>query len=128
MIVCNLYIFRDCRTCHAFLNDVTIRSGNVLVTFMSCSFSAEKFWWPKLLFIPDFVPGYKTLYSLHRDGIDPVDLQPENLLRSLQPLVLWMANSIELLHFIHQEVPCLLHGISRMEEEEEEDCMGNYFT
>lgn len=57
------------------------------------------------------------------DGIDPVDLQPENLLRSLQPLVLWMANSIELLHFIHQEVPCLLHGISRMEEEEEEDCM-----
>lgn len=39
-----------------------------------------------------------------------------------------MANSIELLHFIHQEVPCLLHGISQMEEEEEEDCMGNYFT
>ncbi|KAL7857061.1 hypothetical protein SRHO_G00159600 [Serrasalmus rhombeus] len=47
----------------------------------------------------------------------------EKLLGSLQPLVLWMANSIELLHFIHQEVPRLLHGISREEEEEEEDCM-----
>ncbi|KAK3559879.1 hypothetical protein QTP86_026192 [Hemibagrus guttatus] len=62
------------------------------------------------------------------DGTEPVGLQTEELLRSLQPLVLWMANSIELLHFIHQEVPFLLHGISRMEEEEDEDCMGNYFT
>ncbi|KAG7325288.1 hypothetical protein KOW79_011604 [Hemibagrus wyckioides] len=57
------------------------------------------------------------------EGTEPVGLQTENLLRSLQPLVLWMANSIELLHFIHQEVPFLLHGISRMEEEEDEDCM-----
>ncbi|XP_060717662.1 ras-associating and dilute domain-containing protein isoform X1 [Tachysurus vachellii] len=57
------------------------------------------------------------------EGVEPVRLQMESLLRSLQPLVLWMANSIELLHFIHQEVPCLLHGISRMEEEEDEDCL-----
>ncbi|KAK1794416.1 hypothetical protein P4O66_010737 [Electrophorus voltai] len=47
----------------------------------------------------------------------------EKLLGGLKPLVLWMANSIELLHFIHQEVPRLLHGISQEEEEEEEDCM-----
>ncbi|KAM9462984.1 ras-associating and dilute domain-containing protein [Clarias gariepinus] len=57
------------------------------------------------------------------EAVDAVEPQPGNLLRSLQPLVLWMANSIELLHFVHQEVPCLLHGISQMEEEEEEDCM-----
>ncbi|XP_046710566.1 ras-associating and dilute domain-containing protein isoform X2 [Silurus meridionalis] len=67
----------------------------------------------------------KELADIHSqmENIDQVELQPENLLRSLQPLVLWMANSIELLHFIHQSVPSLLHGISRMEEEEEEDCM-----
>ncbi|KAI5627348.1 hypothetical protein C0J50_13040 [Silurus asotus] len=67
----------------------------------------------------------KELAAIHSqmENIDQVELQPENLLRSLQPLVLWMANSIELLHFIHQSVPSLLHGISRMEEEEEEDCM-----
>uniref|UniRef100_A0A4W4ER25 Uncharacterized protein n=1 Tax=Electrophorus electricus TaxID=8005 RepID=A0A4W4ER25_ELEEL len=55
-------------------------------------------------------------------------LQPEiteKLLGGLKPLVLWMANSIELLHFIHQEVPRLLHGISQEEEEEEEDCMAS---
>ncbi|TSK14590.1 Ras-associating and dilute domain-containing protein [Bagarius yarrelli] len=57
------------------------------------------------------------------EGVEPVELQTENLFRNLQPLILWMANSIELLHFIHQEVPCLLHGISQMEEEEYEDCM-----
>ncbi|XP_072523171.1 ras-associating and dilute domain-containing protein isoform X2 [Salminus brasiliensis] len=58
------------------------------------------------------------------DDADPVELvSTEKLLDGLQPLVLWMANSIELLHFIHQEVPRLLHGISREEEEEEEDCM-----
>lgn len=55
---------------------------------------------------------------------DPVELvSAEKLLGGLQPLVLWMANSIELLHFINQEVPRILHGISREEEEEEEDCM-----
>uniref|UniRef100_W5LA70 Ras-associating and dilute domain-containing protein-like n=1 Tax=Astyanax mexicanus TaxID=7994 RepID=W5LA70_ASTMX len=50
-------------------------------------------------------------------------ISAEKLLGGLQPLVLWMANSIELLHFINQEVPCILHGISQEEEEEEEDCM-----
>ncbi|XP_066521598.1 ras-associating and dilute domain-containing protein [Hoplias malabaricus] len=55
------------------------------------------------------------------DPVEPDNI--ENLLRGLQPLVLWMANSVELLHFVHQEVPHLLHGLSKEEEEEEEDCM-----
>uniref|UniRef100_A0A8C1YEZ4 Si:ch211-176g6.2 n=1 Tax=Cyprinus carpio TaxID=7962 RepID=A0A8C1YEZ4_CYPCA len=52
-------------------------------------------------------------------------LQPEIgikiLIRGLEPLVLWMSNSVQILHFIHQEVPRLLHGVSQEEEEEEED-------
>lgn len=35
-------------------------------------------------------------------------LSMEELISGLQPLVLWMANSIELLHFIQHEVPQLL--------------------
>ncbi|XP_051770947.1 ras-associating and dilute domain-containing protein isoform X2 [Ctenopharyngodon idella] len=55
-------------------------------------------------------------------------LQPEIsdsdwLIQGLEPLVLWMSNSIQILHFIHQELPRLLHGISQEEEEEEEDCI-----
>ncbi|XP_076856201.1 ras-associating and dilute domain-containing protein isoform X2 [Brachyhypopomus gauderio] len=67
-----------------------------------------------------------TLQSEIEGGAEPVGLHPlstKKLLRGLKPLVLWMANSLELLHFIHQEVPRLLHGISQEEEEEEEDCM-----
>ncbi|XP_076154343.1 ras-associating and dilute domain-containing protein isoform X1 [Alosa pseudoharengus] len=57
---------------------------------------------------------------------DPEELQPltiDKLVPGLQPLVLWMANSIELLHFIQQEVPLLLHGLISDEEEDyrEED-------
>ncbi|XP_062382933.1 ras-associating and dilute domain-containing protein [Sardina pilchardus] len=58
---------------------------------------------------------------------DPEELQPltiDKLVPGLQPLVLWMANSIELLHFIQQEVPRLLHGLTPEEEQdyrEEED-------
>ncbi|XP_062860073.1 ras-associating and dilute domain-containing protein [Trichomycterus rosablanca] len=48
---------------------------------------------------------------------------PEKFLSGLQPLVMWMSNSVELLHFIHQEVPRLLYELSRLEEEEEEDCL-----
>lgn len=40
----------------------------------------------------------------------------DKLVPGLQPLVLWMANSIELLHFIQQEVPRLLHGLTPDEE------------
>ncbi|KAL0180188.1 hypothetical protein M9458_025630, partial [Cirrhinus mrigala] len=47
----------------------------------------------------------------------------DRLIRGLEPLVLWMSNSIQILHFIHQEVPRLLHGVSQEEEEEEEDCI-----
>lgn len=35
-------------------------------------------------------------------------LSMTELIPGLQPLVLWMANSIELLHFIQHEVPLLL--------------------
>uniref|UniRef100_UPI003AAF763C ras-associating and dilute domain-containing protein-like isoform X2 n=1 Tax=Centroberyx gerrardi TaxID=166262 RepID=UPI003AAF763C len=44
-------------------------------------------------------------------------LSTEELIPGLQPLVLWMANSIELLHFIQHEVPQLLPW--RQEQEEE---------
>ncbi|XP_043085991.1 ras-associating and dilute domain-containing protein isoform X2 [Puntigrus tetrazona] len=47
----------------------------------------------------------------------------DRLMRGLEPLVLWMSNSVQILHFIHQEVPRLLHGVSQEEEEEEEDCI-----
>ncbi|XP_016141613.1 ras-associating and dilute domain-containing protein [Sinocyclocheilus grahami] len=47
----------------------------------------------------------------------------DRLIRGLEPLVLWMSNSVQILHFIHQEVPRLLHGVSQEEEEEEEDCI-----
>lgn len=64
---------------------------------------------------------------------DPEEIQPltiDKLVPGLQPLVLWMANSIELLHFIQQEVPLLLHGLSSdeqldyREEEDEEEHIG----
>uniref|UniRef100_A0A671QV11 Ras-associating and dilute domain-containing protein-like n=1 Tax=Sinocyclocheilus anshuiensis TaxID=1608454 RepID=A0A671QV11_9TELE len=45
----------------------------------------------------------------------------DRLIQGLEPLVLWMSNSVQILHFIHQEVPRLLHGVSQEEEEEEED-------
>lgn len=44
-------------------------------------------------------------------------LSMEELIPGLQPLVLWMANSIELLHFIQHEVPQLLPW--RQDEEDE---------
>ncbi|XP_030263483.1 ras-associating and dilute domain-containing protein-like isoform X1 [Sparus aurata] len=44
-------------------------------------------------------------------------LSMEELIPGLQPLVLWMANSIELLHFIQHEVPQLLPW--RQEQEDE---------
>ncbi|XP_016296336.1 ras-associating and dilute domain-containing protein [Sinocyclocheilus anshuiensis] len=47
----------------------------------------------------------------------------DRLIQGLEPLVLWMSNSVQILHFIHQEVPRLLHGVSQEEEEEEEDCI-----
>ncbi|XP_048847314.1 ras-interacting protein 1-like [Brienomyrus brachyistius] len=44
----------------------------------------------------------------------------------IRPLVLWMANSLELLHFIQQEVPRLLPWAEEEEEEEvEEDDPGS---
>uniref|UniRef100_A0A8C8ICT8 Uncharacterized protein n=1 Tax=Oncorhynchus tshawytscha TaxID=74940 RepID=A0A8C8ICT8_ONCTS len=52
---------------------------------------------------------------------EPEDVQLlsiEELIPGLRPLVLWMANSIELLHFIQHDVPQLLPW--RQEEEEEE--------
>uniref|UniRef100_A0A3B4ZDC8 Ras-associating and dilute domain-containing protein-like n=1 Tax=Stegastes partitus TaxID=144197 RepID=A0A3B4ZDC8_9TELE len=51
------------------------------------------------------------LYSAHSGDGQPENLQllsMEELIPGLQPLLLWMANSIELLHFIQHEVPQLL--------------------
>ncbi|XP_072298880.1 ras-associating and dilute domain-containing protein-like [Eucyclogobius newberryi] len=42
------------------------------------------------------------------DGGAEQELTPDILIPSLRPLVLWMSNSIELLHFIQHEVPQLL--------------------
>lgn len=42
------------------------------------------------------------------DGEAEPQLSTESLIPGLRPLVLWMANSIELLHFIQHEVPQLL--------------------
>lgn len=44
-------------------------------------------------------------------------LSMEELIPGLQPLVLWMANSIELLHFIQHEVPQLLPWRKNQEDE-----------
>ncbi|XP_016383351.1 ras-associating and dilute domain-containing protein [Sinocyclocheilus rhinocerous] len=48
----------------------------------------------------------------------------DRLIRGLEPLVLWMSNAVQILHFIHQQEVPLLHGVSQEEEEEEEeDCI-----
>ncbi len=44
-------------------------------------------------------------------------LSMEKLIPGLQPLLLWMANSIELLHFIQHEVPQLLPWRQDQEDE-----------
>ncbi|KAL2077999.1 hypothetical protein ACEWY4_025684 [Coilia grayii] len=63
-----------------------------------------------------------------QDLQQPQLLTIDKLVPGLQPLVLWMANSIELLHFIQQELPLILNGLTPNgeldydgEEEEEED-------
>ncbi|KAG7334981.1 hypothetical protein KOW79_001577 [Hemibagrus wyckioides] len=47
-------------------------------------------------------------------------LNMTDLIPGLQPLVLWMANSIELLHFIQHEVPLLLPWTQQDEEQDKE--------
>ncbi|XP_033827312.1 ras-associating and dilute domain-containing protein-like [Periophthalmus magnuspinnatus] len=42
------------------------------------------------------------------DGVAEQELSTDSLIPGLSPLVLWMANSIELLHFVQHEVPQLL--------------------
>ncbi|XP_039596461.1 RA_Radil_like and Myo5p-like_CBD_Rasip1 domain-containing protein [Polypterus senegalus] len=70
----------------------------------------------------------KELAGLHPEIkalADPDDLNLltiQELIPGLQPLVFWMSNSIELLHFIQQEVPrLLLWDMDEEEEEEDED-------
>ncbi|KAM4598618.1 ras-associating and dilute domain-containing protein-like isoform 2-T2 [Polymixia lowei] len=54
---------------------------------------------------------------------DPLHLlSMEELIPGLQPLVLWMANSIELLHFVQREVPQLLPWRQDQEEDGLLDC------
>ncbi|XP_063077870.1 uncharacterized protein radil2b isoform X2 [Engraulis encrasicolus] len=66
--------------------------------------------------------------EINQDLQEPQLLTICKLIPGLQPMVLWMANSIELLHFIQHELPLLLHGLTtngELEEhggeEEEED-------
>ncbi|NP_001272317.2 Ras-associating and dilute domain-containing protein-like [Danio rerio] len=67
----------------------------------------------------------KELAALHPDtnSIDGTAEQPvlnmKELIPGLQPLVLWMSNSIELLHFIQHEVPLLLTW--RQQDRQEQD-------
>lgn len=46
-------------------------------------------------------------------------LNMKDLIPGLEPLVLWMSNSIELLHFIQHEVPLLLTW--RQQDRQEQD-------
>ncbi|KAJ8246364.1 hypothetical protein GJAV_G00266910 [Gymnothorax javanicus] len=56
---------------------------------------------------------------------DPEEqLSIEELVPGLRPLLLWMGNAIELLHFIQQEVPQLL----RWSPEEEQEGLGLHFS
>ncbi|KAI4903694.1 hypothetical protein NFI96_023201 [Prochilodus magdalenae] len=68
----------------------------------------------------------KQLAALQPDsGSKDMQVEPEEvhllsmseLIPGLQPLVLWMANSIELLHFIQHEVPLLLPWTQQDEED-----------
>lgn len=72
------------------------------------------------LFIPNILPTSLFFYIRSSSDGQPEHLQllsMEELIPGLQPLVLWMANSIELLHFIQHEVPQLLPW--RQEQEDE---------
>lgn len=55
-------------------------------------------------------------------------LSMEELIPGLQPLVLWMANSIELLHFIQHEVPQLLPWRKNQEDEGGQKHTFNFIT
>uniref|UniRef100_A0A673FNZ1 Ras-associating and dilute domain-containing protein-like n=1 Tax=Sinocyclocheilus rhinocerous TaxID=307959 RepID=A0A673FNZ1_9TELE len=50
-------------------------------------------------------------------------LNIKDLISGLQPLVLWMSNSIELLHFIHHEVPLLLTWRQQDRQEMDKESM-----
>uniref|UniRef100_A0A7N8XXW1 RA_Radil_like and Myo5p-like_CBD_Rasip1 domain-containing protein n=1 Tax=Mastacembelus armatus TaxID=205130 RepID=A0A7N8XXW1_9TELE len=60
---------------------------------------------------------YCSFFLSSSDGQPDQLLSMKELISGLQPLVLWMANSIELLHFIQHEVPQLLPW--RQEQEDE---------
>uniref|UniRef100_A0A8C6UY08 Si:ch73-281f12.4 n=1 Tax=Neogobius melanostomus TaxID=47308 RepID=A0A8C6UY08_9GOBI len=49
-----------------------------------------------------------ALFDCSSDGEAEPPLSAESLIPGLRPVVLWMANSIELLHFIQHDVPQLL--------------------
>uniref|UniRef100_A0A4W3GAK1 Ras association and DIL domains 2a n=1 Tax=Callorhinchus milii TaxID=7868 RepID=A0A4W3GAK1_CALMI len=54
--------------------------------------------------------------SEQRDCQDCLEPNIAELIPGLQPLVYWMSNSVELLHFIQQEVPRLLGWEQQLEE------------
>ncbi|KAM3592333.1 uncharacterized protein V6R79_016753 [Siganus canaliculatus] len=49
---------------------------------------------------------------------DPQELRFNEVLPGLRPLVVWMANSLELLHFIQFQVPVILEWRTRNEQEQ----------
>lgn len=57
------------------------------------------------------------MFYIRGSGGDRKLLSMEELIPGLQPLVLWMANSIELLHFIQRDVPQLLPWRRDQEDE-----------
>ncbi|XP_076024045.1 ras-associating and dilute domain-containing protein-like [Genypterus blacodes] len=67
----------------------------------------------------------KELSALQPEVLDALASEPaaglEVVMSGLRPLVVWMSNSLELLHFIQQELPLLLEWRSRKEQEDEED-------
>ncbi|XP_028842932.1 ras-associating and dilute domain-containing protein-like isoform X2 [Denticeps clupeoides] len=72
---------------------------------------------------PDRSPGEEVQsqqqQQQQQQGPDDVELLGlADLVPALRPLVMWMANSIELLHFIHHEVPLLLPWRQTQEEQQ----------
>ncbi|XP_039471895.1 ras-associating and dilute domain-containing protein isoform X1 [Oreochromis aureus] len=52
---------------------------------------------------------------------DPTLLCLQELIPGLHPLVVWMSNSLELLHFIQHQLPLILEWRAREEEEQKEE-------
>lgn len=68
----------------------------------------------------------RVLFSpcLSGEGPDPEELQSlglDELISGLHPLVVWMSNGLELLHFIQHELPLILDWRTQREQGQEND-------